>query len=706
MAVRDEIVWRSAVVYFVVTVLAIALIVQILVLQYVQRGKWSAMSEKYVFKTAEMPANRGDILACDGRLLASSVPYYSIYMDTRSSGMTAETWSGGISGLSEGLSRLIGVRSSGGWRSVITEARRRGDRYFLIHKKVDYATLKKLRELPIFREGQYKGGLVTQPESKRILPHNELAARTIGYLNQSTEGTQVGLEGSFNKDLAGKNGLVVKQRLTGGDWIIVNDGESVESKDGNDIVTTIDVELQDVASSALETQLRKHNAHHGCAVLMEVETGDIKAIANLESRGDGSFHETYNYAIAESTEPGSTFKLASLMAAIEDGVIDTGDIVDTGDGKVKFYNKIIRDTKEDGYGKITVKQVFEKSSNVGTSIIINEHYKNNPKDFVNRLYAMKLNQQLDLQIKGEGEPLIRYPGDKYWSGLSLPMMSHGYEVQMTPLQILTFYNAVANDGKMMRPRFVTSILRNGSVIKNFGSEVIINSIASRNTIRKAKDMMEGVVEHGTATNLKNSNYKIAGKTGTAQIALNNRGYRQGARMSYQASFVGYFPAENPLYSCIVVVNAPSNGVYYGNIVAGSVFKEISDKVFATRFFRDYRAESKEDKDKKPSAPEAGNGLRSDINEVLGELDVRYKKTSKEDWVATRESGDTIRLVGVSLKEGLVPDVRGMSLRDAVYLLENSGLRVRYSGKGRVLRQSPEHGARVYEGSVVSLDMNM
>jgi cell division protein FtsI (penicillin-binding protein 3) len=704
MTVRDEIVWRSAVVYFVLTVLAIALIVQILILQYVQRGRWSAMSEKYVFKTAEMPANRGDILAWDGRLLASSVPYYSIYMDTRSSGMTAETWSLGIGGLSEGLSRLIGVRSPGGWRSVITEARKRGDRYFLIQKKVDYATLKKLKELPIFREGQFKGGLVAQPESRRILLNNELAARTIGYLNQSTEGTQVGLEGSFNKDLAGKNGLVVKQRLTGGDWIIVNDGESVESKDGNDIVTTIDVDLQDVASSALETQLRKHNAHHGCAVLMEVETGDIRAIANLESRGDGSFHETYNYAIAESTEPGSTFKLAALMAAIEDGVIDTGDIVDTGNGKIKFYNKIIRDTKEEGYGKLTVKQVFEKSSNVGTSIIINEHYKNNPKDFVNRLYAMKLNQQLDLQIKGEGEPLIRYPGDKYWSGLSLPMMSHGYEVQMTPLQILTFYNAVANDGKMMRPRFVTSILSNGSVVKNFGTEVIINSIASRNTVRKAKAMMEGVVEHGTATNLKNSNYKIAGKTGTAQIALNNRGYRQ--KVSYQASFVGYFPAENPLYSCIVVVNGPSNGVYYGNIVAGSVFKEISDKVFATRFFRDYRAESKEDKDNKPAAPEAGNGLRSDINEVLGELDVRYKKTSKEEWVATRESGDTIRLVGVGLKEGLVPDVRGMSLRDAVYLLENSGLRVRYSGKGRVLRQSPEHGARVYEGSVVSLDMNM
>jgi cell division protein FtsI (penicillin-binding protein 3) len=702
MAVRDEIVWRSAVVYFVLVILAVALLVQVLVLQYVQRGKWSEMSEKYVYKTGELEANRGDILAHDGRLLASSVPYYSVYMDTRSTGMSAATWSNGIGGLSEGLSRLVGVHSAAGWKSAITAARKRGDRYFLIQKRVDYATLKKLKELPIFREGQYKGGFMAQPENRRILPHSELAARTIGYLNYGNDGTQVGIEGSFNKDLSGKNGIVVKQRLTGGDWIAVDGGESVDSKDGNDIVTTIDVDLQDVASSALENQLRKHNAHHGCAVLMEVATGDIRAIANLEQKGNGSYHETYNYAIGESTEPGSTFKLAALMAAIEDGVIDTGDIVDTGTGTVKYYNKIIRDTKEEGYGKLTVKEVFEKSSNVGTSKLIYESYKDNPKEFVNRLYAMKLNQQLDLQIKGEGKPLIRYPGDKFWSGLSLPMMSHGYEVQMTPLQILTFYNAVANDGKMMRPRFVTAILSNGTVIKSFGTDVIINSIASRNTIRKAKKMMEGVVEYGTAINLKNANYKIAGKTGTAQIALNNLGYRQ--KMSYQASFVGYFPAENPLYSCIVVVNAPSNGVYYGNIVAGSVFKEISDKVYATTFYRDYRAENNEDK--KIAAPEAGNGFRSDINEVLGDLKVRYRRTSKDEWVATRESGDTIRLVGVDLKQGLVPDVRGMSLRDAIYLLENSGLRVRYSGKGRVLRQSPAHGARVYEGSVVSLDMNM
>jgi len=704
MAVRDEIVWRSGLVYFVFALLAIAILVRILVLQFIERGKWSEMSEKYIYQTVEEPAARGDILSYDGRLLATSVPYYTVYMDTRSTGMSPATWSKGIDGLSAGLSKYLGERSASGWKSVITAARKRGERYFVVKRRVDYATLRNLRDLPIFWEGQYRGGMVVEPENRRILPHDLLAARTIGYLSQAEEGTVVGIEGSFNKTLAGKNGLVVKQRLAGGDWITVNDLNSVSSHDGDDIVTTIDIDLQDVATSALMDQLKRNNAHHGCAVLMEVETGDVRAIANLEIGSDGEYHETYNYAIGESTEPGSTFKLPALMAAIEDGVVDTGDIVDTGNGTVKYYDKVIRDTKEGGYGKISVKEVFEKSSNVGTSKIIFENYKDKPRDFVNRLYAMRLNQQLDIQIKGEGTPVIRYPGDKLWSGLSLPMMSHGYEVLMTPLQILSFYNAVANDGRMMRPRFVTEVIHNGRVVKSFGTHVIVNSIASRSTIIKAKKMMEGVVEEGTATNLKNSHYRIAGKTGTAQIAKGNRGYRQGSAISYQASFVGYFPAENPLYSCIVVINAPSNGVYYGNIVAGNVFREIADKVYATNFYRDFRNEEKEDRI--ASAPEAGNGFRDDIDEVLGDLDVRYRRTSKDDWVATRESGDTVKLVGVGLKKGLVPDVRGMSLRDAIYLLENSGLRVRYNGRGKVLRQSPAHGARAYEGSVVSLDLNM
>jgi len=334
MAIRDDIIWKSGVVYFCIAALATVLFVKIILLQYVERSKWEAMAEKYVYKTDEVIANRGDILADDGRLLASSVPYYSIYMDTRSSGMSSEVWSGGIDGLCTGLARYAGERSPQEWKTVLVNARKKGDRYLLVKRKVDYETLTKIRDLPIYSEGQYKGGMITTAENKRILPNSDLALRTIGYLNQGTEGTEVGIEGAFEKELAGKNGLMVKQRLTGGDWIPVEEANSVDSKDGYDVVSTIDIDLQDVATTALRAQLVKNNADHGCAVLMEVATGDIRAIANLDKGDDGDYHEAYNFAVGESTEPGSTFKLASLMVAMEDGEIDTKSIVDTGNGTV------------------------------------------------------------------------------------------------------------------------------------------------------------------------------------------------------------------------------------------------------------------------------------------------------------------------------------------------------------------------------------
>ncbi len=457
--------------------------------------------------------------------------------------------------------------------------------------------------------------MLYQPENSRIMPNGLLARRTIGYVTEDSTSNIVGLEGSFNNYLSGKDGFKVQQRLTGGAWIDVENLETVHARPGYNVVTTINLDLQDVAEHALYRQLSKSNAHHGCVVVMEVHTGDIKAIANLEKGSDGAYHETYNYAVGESTEPGSTFKLMSMITALEDGVIDLDDTINTGDGTVKYYDKIIRDHEEKGLGKITARQVFEHSSNVGTAKIIYENYKDNPRRYVDRLYSMQINKPLDLQIKGEGKPVIRYPGEKLWSGISLPMMAYGYEVQMTPLQILTFYNAVANDGKMVKPRFVTEVRDGNWPVKTYDSEVITNAICSRSTIRKAQSLLEGVVENGTAKNLRNSNYKIAGKTGTAQIANEKYGYRSGERISYQASFVGYFPADDPLYSCIVVVNAPSNFVYYGNVVAGPVFKEISDKVYATSFYRNLVALAPKD-DKPLKAPDAGNGYYADINKTL------------------------------------------------------------------------------------------
>jgi len=669
---KDQILARTGVIYGIVVAMALAVFLRIIFLQFVQSDKWAAMAEKIVYRRGVDKASRGDILSDDGRILASSVPYYTVYMDTRSSGMADTTWANGINGLSRGLSKYVGGNTPEGWKNALSNARRRGDRYYLIKRHVSYETLKQLKELPIFRYGKFSGGLVYQPENRRIMPNGLLAKRTIGYITEDTLANIVGIEGSFNNYLAGKDGMKVQQRLTKGAWIDVDNLETVHARPGNDIVTTIDLDLQDATENALYEQLARHKAHHGCAVVMEVKTGDIKAIANLEIGSDGLYHETYNYAVGESTEPGSTFKLMSMIVALEDGVIDLDDSVSTGDGTVKYYDKVIRDHEDEGLGKITAREVFEHSSNVGTAKIIYENYKDNPRRYVDRLYSMKVNKPLDLQIKGEGKPVIRGPGDKLWSGISLPMMSHGYEVQMTPLQILTFYNAVANDGKMVKPRFVTEVRDGSRVVKSFDTEVITNAICSRSTVRKAQSLLEGVVENGTAKNLKNSNYKIAGKTGTAQIANAKHGYRTGSRISYQASFVGYFPADDPLYSCIVVVNEPSNWVYYGNVVSGPVFKEIADKVYAGNFYRDLHALNPE----------------------------------KEDKVTLREAADIIDTDDLTLSEGVMPNVTGMGLRDAIYMLENSGLRVHYTGRGKVAKQSPQPGVRIARGATVAIELRL
>lgn len=699
MALRNQIVTRSGIVYFMMLLVAFVILGSVVYMQVVEREKWEEMSDKYIFRISEVPASRGDILAHDGRLLASSVPHYNIRMDTRAS--DASTWNNGIDGLASGLSRMFGDKSAAEWKKSLNDARKSGNRYFLVKRRVDYETMLRMKRLPIFREGQYRGGMIAEVEDMRVLLNQDLAARTIGYVNLGEEVTAVGIEGAFNPELAGTNGVAVKQRLTGGDWITVRSEKSLPSVNGSDVLTTIDIDLQDVASSALEKQLIKHDAHHGCAVVMEVKTGDIRAIVNLEQGGDGNYRERYNYAIGESTEPGSTFKLPVMMAALEDGLIDTSDIVDTGEGVVEFYGKKIRDSKEGGFGRLTVKEVFENSSNVGTSKVITQVYKDNPQDFVDRLYSFGLNEKLGIQLVGEGEPLIRYPGDKLWSGLTLPQMSYGYEVMMTPLQILTFYNAVANDGKLVKPRFVSAIMKNGQLQKQLPVIESNRSLASKSTIEKVKIMMEGVVERGTAMNLRNTEYKIAGKTGTAQIANANTGYRSGTRMLYQASFVGYFPAENPLYSIIVVVNAPSNGVYYGNIVAGTVFREISDKIYATRFFKEQEGERE-----KLSIAEVGAGYMPDLNIVLRNIGDGAVKGVDGNWASVSGEKGNERYTAVVSEADYVPDVTNMSLRDAMFFLEDNGYRVRYSGKGKVKRQSPEPGTKYYRGQIVALELRL
>ena len=704
MPLKKDIVWRVALVYFGVLLFAIFIIAKVIYIQFVEGSTWIEKAKTLTLKNITIQPNRGDILAHDGKLLASSVPYYEIRMDLKSKALLNEVFSKNIDSLAFCLSNLFLHKSKNAYKKELQEARKRGERYYLIKRKVNYTQLKKLKQFPIFRLGRYKGGFIYKQENERIQPHINLASRTIGYLNKGMSGNIVGIEGAYDHYLKGVVGIRLKRKLSGNVWIPVNDKNEVEPKDGKDVITTIDVNIQDVAENALLNQLKKHNAHHGTAVLMEVETGEIKAIVNLEKDKNGNYKELYNYAIGESTEPGSTLKIAALIVALEDGYFDLDDTIDTGDGVIYYYDKKLSDTKKGGYGKITVQQAFEISSNVGVSKIITQYYKGREHEFINRLYSMNLNEKLGVEIKGEGAPDIKYPNDKLWSGISLPMMSIGYEIRLTPLQILTFYNAIANNGRMVKPKFVKAIQFHGEIIETFDTELINPSICSFSTIRKVKKVLEGVVENGTAKNLKNTNYKIAGKSGTAQIANEKYGYKNEFKVSYQASFVGYFPADKPKYSCIVVVNSPSNSVYYGNLVAGPVFKEIADKVYAANLdiHEEFIAQEKNFVD----LPYSKNGHKNELDIILNNLGIeRQINNVNSEWVITTKRDTFIEYTQLNIKENLVPNVKEMGVKDALFLLENAGLEVEVKGRGKIKSQSILPGTRIKKGDKIIIEMS-
>lgn len=704
MSLKKDIIWRVGLIYITFFIAGLAILGRVFYLQVVEGEKWSVKQQNLNLKDFIIQPNRGNIYDSENRVLATSVPFYEIRMDLRSNALTSDVFNKGIDELSLQLSRLFGDKTPGQYKKELVTARRKGERYHLLKRRVTYTQLKKLKSFPIFQLGRYKGGFIYAQDNRRILPHKGLTARTIGYTTKNNSGNIVGIEGAYDYWLKGVIGVRLMQKLSGNVWMPVNDKNEVEPRDGQDIITTLDINIQDVAHQALLKQLLKHNAHHGTVVLMEVQTGEVRAIVNLEKDKKGNYREIYNYAIGESTEPGSTFKLPSLMVALEDGFIELGDSIDTGNGEVRFYDKTIRDSHKGGYGVITVKEVFENSSNVGVSKLIDKYYNGRETDFINRLYSMKLNQKLGLEIRGEGVPEIKYPGDPLWSGISLPMMSHGYEIRMTPMQILSFYNAVANNGKMIKPKFVKEIRSHGKLIKKFPTVVINPSIVSSSTINDAKIILEGVIENGTARNLKNDLYKIAGKTGTAQIANKNKGYGGYHNVQYQASFVGYFPADRPRYSCIVVVNAPSNSVYYGNLVAGPVFKEIADKVYATNL--DLQKNQLLANNEKHTPAFSKNGSWEDLQIILRQMGmVSEVSGSVEDWVITASTDSTINIRNLSIQEKLVPNVVEMGLKDAVFLLENAGMKVIVRGWGKVRSQSIPPGSVISSGMRIVLEMS-
>ncbi len=703
MNVKKDIVWRVVLVYFIFLAFGLVVIGRIVYLQVFEKKAWTEKAQKMTLKDIEIEPNRGNIYSSNGKLLAGSVPHYEIRMDMAARGLTDKDFNHGVDSLSICLTRLFGDKSREAYRNELLHARRNAERFHLLQRRASYNEMKALQEFPIFRNGKNNGGLICVQDNIRFQPHGSLASRTIGYISKGEAGNTVGIEGAFDDYLKGIKGIRLMQKVSGGVWVPIHDGNEVDPKDGMDIITTIDIDLQDLAEQALYRQLVANNAHHGSAVVMEVATGEIKAIANLERDEYGNYGEDYNYALGENIEPGSTFKLPVLMAALDDGYVQLEDTIDIGDGNITFYDKTIHDHDSKTTGSITVQKIFEISSNVGMARIITKYYTGKEKKFVDHLYRMHLNEPLNLEIRGEADPEIKYPGDKLWSGISLPMMAHGYEVKVTPLQILTLYNAVANNGKMVKPRFVKEIRFRDNLVKRFGVQVISSSICSSSTLKKARIMLEGVVSEGTAKNLSTSIYKIAGKTGTAQIANKKLGYMK----EYVASFAGYFPADNPKYSCMVSISSPSNNLYYGNVVAGPVFKEIADKAYASSLEMHPALKSRGRHDT-IEAPSTKGGYREDLERALAELDIPMRNMNEKegDWVLTQKKGEEIGVYNLTVRQNLVPNVVGMGLMDALYLLENNGLHVSVKGKGTVVSQSMTPGARASAGATVFLDMSM
>ena len=699
---KKDILWRVYVVYIFICLFGLAIIVQVFRLQFVQGQYWREKADSLTLAYKKIEPARGNIYSADGSLLATSVPVYDVHVDFMSEAVTKQVFSENVDSLAYCLSALFKDNSKDEYKRFLKESRKDGERYGLLKKNVSFNQLKELRQFPIFRLGRYKGGLIVEQKSRRERPFRLLAARTIGYNIPGV--TPVGLEGSYDKFLKGTSGIRLMQKISGSVWKPLNDDNEVDPKEGNDVITTIDVNIQDVAENSLLTQLQMHNAEAGCAIMMEVATGEIRAIANLKRSSDGSYHEDFNSAIGQSTEPGSTFKLASLLAAMEDGYVDLDDSVDTQKGMVYWTSgRPMKDSHEGGYGKISVKHAFEVSSNVGISKIIYKYYSKNPQAFVDRLRKMHIGNPLGLQIGGEGSPLVKDTKNKSWSNTTLPYMSIGYECKMTPLQILTLYNAVANNGKMVKPRFVKEVRQKGQLVKSYPVEVIADSICSARTIKKAKLLLEGVVQNGTATNLKKSEYQIAGKTGTARIANNNSGYDNGT-VKYQASFVGYFPADNPKYSCMVVVYAPSNDVYYAAQVAGPIFKEMADKVYSTNM--EMHAELEQDSllaDNTLPMPKSGNV--NSAKKAMEVLQIPQKQIpSDANWMAITKTEKKTKLADLKIATNVVPNVLGMGLRDAVYLLESQGLHVTATGRGSVIKQSLEAGYRIIRGQQIIIEL--
>lgn len=700
--VKRSILVRVRLVFLVGVLFAFAIAYRIIHIQFVDGEEWRAKSNAFTKK--EIKATRGNIYSDDGSLLATSLPLYRLGFDpsvSRKDKKLAEIFQKGLDSLSLLLAQRFGTHTQQEYKNLLIDAHK-GTRKFIYLSRgynLTYRDQVELMKWPVFREGKNKGGVVFEKIYKRYNPFKELAYRTVGYINDDKAGA--GLERSFNQLLAGTNGQATYQKLAGGISRPIFDGTEIRPVDGLDVYSTLNVNIQDVAEASLLKALTTYEAKFGCVVVMEVKTGEIKAMANLGLK-DGKYTESFNYAVAQNHYPGSTFKLASYMALLEDGKISLRDTIHTGNGRWTIGRQTITEAKNHAYGSLSVKDAFAKSSNVAVSKTLVKHFKARPEKFLQYITNFGLSEPLNFQLRGAERPFFRSPGDKkHWNDAALAKMSFGYESLISPLQTLTFYNAVANGGKMVQPIIVKEVRANDQVAQSFEPRIIREKICSDETLLAAREMLEAVVENpkGTAHKIQSPLYKIAGKTGTAHKFQDGHWVDK----AYYTSFAGYFPADNPKYSAIVIIDSPRFGLMAGD-AAAPVFRDIADKIYAGDVeMHRMLAEKSSPQD----VPGVAAGKFEDLHEVCNRLGIsNYNNdTLHPEWVLPgRQANRAIYWKTNRTETGSVPDVKGMPLRDALYLLENYGYRVRCNGRGRVVSQAPVPNQSIKKGETIFLTL--
>jgi cell division protein FtsI (penicillin-binding protein 3) len=668
-----------------------------------QRADWLAKVDKLKMENKVMEPLRGNIYSADGELMASSIPLYKVYIDFKADGLSRDSLMNNLPALCRQLEKKFGEHSEAGWRAHILKGYNSGSRNFrLIRRAISYTERKELKTLPFLKYPPNKSGVKFEEVAQRKKPYGSLASRTIGDVyGDMAKGGKNGLELAYDSLLRGTPGLGTRRKVAGTYYTV----PVREPVNGADITTTIDVNIQDIVQTALMEKLQEIDAESGTAVVMEVKTGEVKAISNLGRVGAGRYEETKNYAISDQSEPGSTFKVASMIVALDKGIVSPLDTVDVGNGIYMYRGARMTDHNwhHGGYGKITAAQAIWYSSNIGVAKIILKGFENNPAEYVDALYEMGMNKRFDMGIPGAGYPIIRHPNDttnrRLWSKTSLPWMSFGYETQIPPIYTLTFFNAIANDGCMVKPYFVKRITKDGHVIEKYSTEVIKSSICKSSTLKEIRKMLEGVVENGTAKMIRSDRIKLAGKTGTAQISKGALGYQAGGK-THQVSFCGYFPADNPIYSCIVVVRSPRNGAPSGGGMSGMVFKHIAERTYARKHVAEIERDTTH-----TYLPHVKNGNYKDLAYLFDKLDIECDDTGKPwDWTTARTGSETIALQEQTYSAELMPQTVGMGAKDAVFLVERTGARVHIEGRGRVWQQSKPAGQKVRKGEMITLNL--